>query len=234
MLMASCWELTWRTLRGTSHTPSTRHLRWQTRLISTDSLSENTVAPRAIPSCIIGIVNSQEIHGCWMCFVLSLSWAESMINQKRFLNSVLSSLLIFFKLKVKLPLRLTAIGIVEVIEQNFYCSRDIYLQWRKYYRSDTVFLEMRKKFKCLLRTDYIHIYILYSILLCPILNCYILFYPILFYSTILYYKSTFLSLSPSRLLIPSLKQLVKVVTLSRIGFLSFKWKFHSSLAEQKW
>ena len=89
-----------------------------------------------------------------MCFVLSLSWAESMINQKRFLNSVLSSLLIFFKLKVKLPLRLTAIGIVEVIGQNVYCSRDIYLQWRKDYRSDTVFLEMRTKFKHLLRTDH--------------------------------------------------------------------------------
>ena len=154
MLMTSCWELTWRTLRGTSHSPSTRHLRLQTRLISTDSLSENTVAPREIPSCIIGIVNSQEIHGCWMCFVHSLSWAESMVNQKRFLNLVLSSLLIFFKLKVKLPLRLTAIGIVEVIGQNVYCSRDIYLQWRKDYRSDTVFLEMRTKFKRLLRTDY--------------------------------------------------------------------------------
>ena len=89
-----------------------------------------------------------------MCFILSLSWAESMINQKRFLNLVLSSLLIFFKLKVKLPLRLTAIGIVEVIGQNVYCSRDIYLQWRKDYRSDTVFLEMRTKFKRLLRTDY--------------------------------------------------------------------------------
>ena len=182
MLMTSCWELTWRTLRGTSHTPSTRHLRWQTRLISTDSLSENTVAPRAIPSCIIGIVNSQEIHGCWMCFVLSLSWAESMINQKRFLNSVLSSLLIFFKLKVKLPLRLTAIGIVEVIGKNFYCSRDIYLQWRKYYRSDTVFLEMRKKFKRLLRTDYIHIYIIFY----PIVP-YPKFYSILFYSILRYY-----------------------------------------------
>ena len=47
---------------------------------------------------------------------------------QRFLNLVLSSLLIFFKLKVKLPLRLTAIGIVEVIGQNVYCSRDIYLQ----------------------------------------------------------------------------------------------------------
>ena len=186
MLMASCWELTWRTLRGTSHTPSTRHLRWQTRLISTDSLSENTMAPREIPSCIIGIVNSQEIHGCWMCFVLSLSWAESMINQKRFLNSVLSSLLIFFKLKVKLPLRLTAIGIVEVIEQNFYCSRDIYLQWRKYYRSDTVFLEMRKKFKRLLRTDYIHIYIIfYPIVPYPKLLYSILSYFILFYDIIL-------------------------------------------------
>ena len=182
MLMMSCWELTWRTLRGTSHTPSTRHLRWQTRLISTDSLSENTVAPRAIPSCIIGIVNSQEIHGCWMCFVLSLSWAESMINQKRFLNSVLSSLLIFFKLKVKLPLRLTAIGIVEVIGKNVYCSRDIYLQWRKYYRSDTVFLEMRKKFKRLLRTDYIHIYIIFY----PIVP-YPKFYSILFHSILRYY-----------------------------------------------
>ena len=71
-----------------------------------------------------------------------------------FLNLVLSSLLIFFKLKVKLPLRLTVIGIVEVIGQNVYCSRDIYLQWRKDYRSDTVFLEMRTKFKRLLRTDY--------------------------------------------------------------------------------
>ena len=37
--------------------------------------------------------------------------------------------------------------------QNAYCSRDIYLQWRKYYRSDTVFLEMRTKIKHLLRTD---------------------------------------------------------------------------------
>ena len=117
-----------------------------------------------------------------MCFVLSSSWAESMINQKRFLNSVLSSLLIFFKLKVKLPLRLTAIGIVEVIEQNFYCSRDIYLQWRKYYRSDTVFLEMRKKFKRLLRTDYIHIYIIFY----PIVP-YPKFYSILFYSILRYY-----------------------------------------------
>ena len=34
-----------------------------------------------------------------------------------------------------------------------------------------------------------------------------------------------LYLSPSRLLILSLKQFVKVVPLSRIGFLSFKWKF---------
>ena len=121
-----------------------------------------------------------------MCFVLSLSWAESMINQKRFLNPVLSSLLIFFKLKVKLPLRLTAIGIVEVIEQNFYCSRDIYLQWRKYYRSDTVFLEMRKKFKRLLRTDYIHIYIIfYPIVPYPKLLYSILYYFILFYDFIL-------------------------------------------------
>ena len=121
-----------------------------------------------------------------MCFVLSLSWAESMINQKRFLNSVLSSLLIFFKLKVKLPLRLTAIGIVEVIEQNFYCSRDIYLQWRKYYRSDTVFLQMRKKFKRLLRTDYNHIYIIfYPIVPYPKLLYSILYYFILFYDFIL-------------------------------------------------
>ena len=50
-----------------------------------------------IPSCIIRIVNSQEIHWYWMCCVLSLFWAESMINQKRFLNSVSSSFLIFFK-----------------------------------------------------------------------------------------------------------------------------------------
>ena len=50
-----------------------------------------------IPSCIIRIVNSQEIHWCWMCCILSLFWAESMINQKRFLNSVSSSFLIFFK-----------------------------------------------------------------------------------------------------------------------------------------
>ena len=75
---------------------------------------------------------------------------------------------------------------------------------------------------------------LYSILLCPILNYCILFYPILFYSTILYYKSTSLSLSLSRLLISSLKQFVKVVPLSRIGFLTFKWKLHSSMAKQKW
>ena len=73
---------------------------------------------------------------------------------------------------------------------------------------------------------------LYSILLCPILNYCILFYPILFYYMILYYKSTSLSLSLSRLLIPSLKQFVKVVPLSRIGFLSFKWKLHSSMADR--
>ena len=65
-----------------------------------------------IPSCIIGIVNSQEIHWCWMRCVLSLFWAESRINQKRFLNSVLSSFLIFFK---RLPLRPTVIGIVGVV-----------------------------------------------------------------------------------------------------------------------
>ena len=128
MLMTSCWELTWRTLRGTSHTPSTRHLRWQTRLISTDSLSENTMAQREIPSCFIGIVNIQEIHWCWMCCVFSLFWAESIINQKRYLNSVLSSPLIFFKLKVKSPLRLKVIGIVEalgrmpIVLATFTCS----------------------------------------------------------------------------------------------------------------
>ena len=63
-----------------------------------------------------------------MCCVFSLFWAESMINQKRFLNSVLSSLLIFFKLKVKSPLRLKVIGIVEalgrmpIVLTTFTCS----------------------------------------------------------------------------------------------------------------
>ena len=74
---------------------------------------------------------------------------------------------------------------------------------------------------------------LYSILLRPFLNYCILIYPILFYSTILYYKSTSLSLSLSRFFILSLKQFVKVVPLSRIGFVSFKRKFISSMAKQK-
>ena len=46
------------------------------------------------------------------------------------------------------------------------------------------------------------------------------FYSILFYSTLRYYIKSNQSLS--RLLIPSLKQFVKVVPLSRFGFLSFK------------
>ena len=51
-----------------------------------------------------------------------------MINQKRYLSSVLSSLLIFFKLKVKSPLRLKVIGIVEalgrmpIVLATFTCS----------------------------------------------------------------------------------------------------------------
>ena len=63
-----------------------------------------------------------------MCCVFSLFWAESMINQKRYLNSVLSSPLIFFKLKVKSPLRLKVIGIVEalgrmpIVLATFTCS----------------------------------------------------------------------------------------------------------------
>ena len=126
--MTSCWELTWRTLRGASHSLSTIHLRWHTKPIITDSLSKNTMAQREIPSCIIGIVNIQEIHWCWMCCVFSLFWAESIINQKRYLNSVLSSPLIFFKLKVKSPLRLKVIGIVEalgrmpIVLATFTCS----------------------------------------------------------------------------------------------------------------
>ena len=71
MLMTSCWELTWRTLRGTSHTLSTIHLRWHTRLIITVSLSENTMAQREIPSCFIGITISQEILWCWTYYDLS-------------------------------------------------------------------------------------------------------------------------------------------------------------------
>ena len=74
---------------------------------------------------------------------------------------------------------------------------------------------------------------LYSILLRPILNYCILLYPILFYSTILYYKSTSLSLSLSRFVILSFKQFVKVVPLSRIGFVSIKRKSLSSMAKQK-
>ena len=63
-----------------------------------------------------------------MCCVFSLFWAESMINQKRYLNSVLSSPLIFFKLKMKSPLRLKVIGIVEalgrmpIVLATFTCS----------------------------------------------------------------------------------------------------------------
>ena len=55
-----------------------------------------------------------------MCCVFSLFWAESMINQKRYLNSVLSSPLIFFKLKMKSPLRLKVIGIVEALGRILY------------------------------------------------------------------------------------------------------------------
>ena len=75
----------------------------------------------------------------------------------------------------------------------------------------------------------------------------IIFYPIVPYPKLLhsnlsyfillwlYYKSTSLSLSSlSRFFILSLKQFVKVVPLSRIGFVSFKRKFISSMAKQKW
>ena len=110
MLMKSCWELTWRTLRRTSHTLSTRHLRWQTRLISTESLSENTVAHREIPLHLKGIINSQEIHWCWMYCVLSLCFGPNWWSTKKVLRKVScthnSSLLSWYSLRVKLPLKL--------------------------------------------------------------------------------------------------------------------------------
>ena len=44
-LMTSYWELTWKTLKGTSLTLSTRHLRWQTRLTSISFWLEITEVP---------------------------------------------------------------------------------------------------------------------------------------------------------------------------------------------
>ena len=63
------------------------------------------------------------------------------------------------------------------------------------------------------------IIIFYPIVPYPKLLYYILSYFILLYDIIL--KSTSLSLSPSRLGIPPLKQFVKIVPLSRIGFSKF-------------
>ena len=116
-----------------------------------------------------------------------------------------------------------------VVPPNLFSAIQIKLQhlWSKRYhltlRTANKHLKLFVTLISLAKTNLFSLRIsLYSILLCPILNYCILFYSILFYSTILYYKSTSLSLSLSRLLIPSLKQLVKVVPLSRIGFLSFK------------